>query len=342
MQQHMAGRCGTEDACWVGLRFIKDNLFSLNDTDVLKTSLCAPCVDGTLVGFKSMAVRGVLGVECPCVRCEQEQDSTASDVLKRPCSMLVAGAPGTEGPKTAYKIEDEHDLAGQRTEGCSEARDQENPALRASLSRDWEMFFLIMGMRPHHDVCECHELWECFTDSEPCAVCLESLPWSRPSARLQCQHRFHAACIRQWLDVTGHCPLCRKKSSEVFKTDPSSNHIFRSLSSAVSNAIPLLHPRAHSSNSSRLVSRAFEELLKGSSFVHDILKAAHVTTSCGPTALKDCFFAGRCFGEGILPAIDVDTYNTQLVATLAKLEALLPLPVEVVNASASGLILAPP
>jgi hypothetical protein len=47
---------------------------------------------------------------------------------------------------------------------------------------------------------------------EPCAICMETLPLevsALPERTLQCGHRFHTACIQEWLDKAASCPLCK-------------------------------------------------------------------------------------------------------------------------------------
>ena len=41
-----------------------------------------------------------------------------------------------------------------------------------------------------------------------CVVCLDTLH-RRPVLYTPCGHRFHAACIRQWLKAKETCPMCR-------------------------------------------------------------------------------------------------------------------------------------
>lgn len=44
---------------------------------------------------------------------------------------------------------------------------------------------------------------------ESCAVCLEPHA-CQASVQLECDHVFHHACINQWLNKCGTCPLCRQ------------------------------------------------------------------------------------------------------------------------------------
>ena len=47
-------------------------------------------------------------------------------------------------------------------------------------------------------------------DQSMCPICLEEFPEDVTAVRtLECQHRFHAACVDAWLQENESCPLCR-------------------------------------------------------------------------------------------------------------------------------------
>ena len=48
-------------------------------------------------------------------------------------------------------------------------------------------------------------------EAERCAVCFEVVPEGAALACCSCEHRFHRACIAEWVEVGAHpsCPLCR-------------------------------------------------------------------------------------------------------------------------------------
>uniref|UniRef100_A0A1A9ZN08 RING-type domain-containing protein n=1 Tax=Glossina pallidipes TaxID=7398 RepID=A0A1A9ZN08_GLOPL len=49
------------------------------------------------------------------------------------------------------------------------------------------------------------------TDSQTtCAMCLSDFQLKDLLRTLQCNHKFHAACIHKWLKTKGICPLCRQ------------------------------------------------------------------------------------------------------------------------------------
>ena len=47
------------------------------------------------------------------------------------------------------------------------------------------------------------------TDRDPCTVCLEVFKDGEHVATLPCLHRYHNTCIRQWLEHSPTCPVCK-------------------------------------------------------------------------------------------------------------------------------------
>jgi len=45
-----------------------------------------------------------------------------------------------------------------------------------------------------------------------CVICLNDL--DEEITELSCHHKFHANCIREWLDANGKCPICRRVIDE--------------------------------------------------------------------------------------------------------------------------------
>lgn len=43
-----------------------------------------------------------------------------------------------------------------------------------------------------------------------CAICLSDFEDGEKVKELNCEHRFHIACIDDWLKIKGSCPLCRE------------------------------------------------------------------------------------------------------------------------------------
>ena len=44
---------------------------------------------------------------------------------------------------------------------------------------------------------------------EDCCICLETLKHNGHIGMLKCGHKFHARCIKTWIDDHNTCPLCR-------------------------------------------------------------------------------------------------------------------------------------
>ncbi|CAM9305779.1 unnamed protein product [Ascophyllum nodosum] len=48
-------------------------------------------------------------------------------------------------------------------------------------------------------------------DDTQCCICLEDFLAGHVVTRLPCLHPFHTACIRDWLDASGTCPVCKHR-----------------------------------------------------------------------------------------------------------------------------------
>lgn len=46
-----------------------------------------------------------------------------------------------------------------------------------------------------------------------CVICLNELD-GEAETTLPCSHKFHASCIREWLETNGKCPVCRRVINE--------------------------------------------------------------------------------------------------------------------------------
>ncbi|KAK8509386.1 hypothetical protein V6N13_062437 [Hibiscus sabdariffa] len=51
-------------------------------------------------------------------------------------------------------------------------------------------------------------------DDVKCSICQEEYVIGDEVGRLQCEHRYHAACIRQWLQVKNWCPICKASTEK--------------------------------------------------------------------------------------------------------------------------------
>tara|TARA_B110000858_G_scaffold185970_1_gene228650 strand:- start:4 stop:564 length:561 start_codon:yes stop_codon:yes gene_type:complete len=46
---------------------------------------------------------------------------------------------------------------------------------------------------------------------EECSICLEKLEKNNSVVILECSHKFHDKCIKNWMKIKKTCPICRKK-----------------------------------------------------------------------------------------------------------------------------------
>ncbi|TYH60833.1 hypothetical protein ES332_D07G007100v1 [Gossypium tomentosum] len=60
-------------------------------------------------------------------------------------------------------------------------------------------------------------------DDVKCSICQEEYVVGDEVGRLQCEHRYHVGCIRQWLQVKNWCPIC-KASAEAMQSSCSSQN----------------------------------------------------------------------------------------------------------------------
>jgi len=44
---------------------------------------------------------------------------------------------------------------------------------------------------------------------EACSICMDLFTSTQTNSILQCNHKFHSQCIREWLEKELTCPLCR-------------------------------------------------------------------------------------------------------------------------------------
>ncbi|XP_031492634.1 uncharacterized protein LOC116259125 [Nymphaea colorata] len=51
------------------------------------------------------------------------------------------------------------------------------------------------------------------SEGDVCSICLDELQLQQPVIHLPCLHRYHAECLRPWLNAHSHCPYCRAHAS---------------------------------------------------------------------------------------------------------------------------------
>ncbi|KAK6274250.1 hypothetical protein POUND7_011333 [Theobroma cacao] len=59
-------------------------------------------------------------------------------------------------------------------------------------------------------------------DDVKCSICQEEYVIGDEVGRLQCEHRYHVACIQQWLRVKNWCPICKASAEPMQSSAPSS------------------------------------------------------------------------------------------------------------------------
>ncbi|KAK8345328.1 hypothetical protein V6Z12_A07G140700 [Gossypium hirsutum] len=51
-------------------------------------------------------------------------------------------------------------------------------------------------------------------DDVKCSICQEEYVNGDEVGRLQCEHRYHVACVQQWLRVKNWCPICKASAEK--------------------------------------------------------------------------------------------------------------------------------
>ena len=47
-------------------------------------------------------------------------------------------------------------------------------------------------------------------EDNDCPICLGQIKPNQPGTSAQCEHRFHSACLDEWLSRNNNCPVCRE------------------------------------------------------------------------------------------------------------------------------------
>jgi len=60
----------------------------------------------------------------------------------------------------------------------------------------------------HYD--ECFKVYQNSESAKECSICLLELRTLKETEVLNCRHRFHKTCIKDWLGKQNSCPVCRE------------------------------------------------------------------------------------------------------------------------------------
>lgn len=91
--------------------------------------------------------------------------------------------------------------------GCHASREQ---AITPSPTEDIEHLitgFIELAMR--YEYLDIHLSARSGYQDTECAICMERAPFRKH--RTACDHWFHAACLRPWLEKNNACPVCRQR-----------------------------------------------------------------------------------------------------------------------------------
>lgn len=96
--------------------------------------------------------------------------------------------------------DDEHD-GGDRLREIMERSMQDQPVGRPAAERT-------IAALPTHTV-TAEDIAATPEEHKSCCVCMEDFKEGDEQRTLPCFHRFHKACVDQWLHQSGACPICK-------------------------------------------------------------------------------------------------------------------------------------
>ncbi|KAL4314177.1 hypothetical protein AHAS_Ahas15G0059000 [Arachis hypogaea] len=59
---------------------------------------------------------------------------------------------------------------------------------------------------------------------DACGICQEDYVHGEELGRLDCAHRYHLSCIRQWLLIKNRCPVCKKMALTIIDLEDDEEH----------------------------------------------------------------------------------------------------------------------
>eukprot|EP01052_Picozoa_sp_SAG31_P050506 SAG31_NODE_11555_length_1018_cov_1.094668_1_plen_277_part_10 len=227
---YQGGQKQAAASIWAGLTFLKeeyDIIVAAADTssEELANTLVVQCTSGLVLPARECAVSGILGCECNCC---VSRTKTLSKAYHSAVDSSVAISP-------ALRL-----VKGESTGGG---------ALSVTDTREWEAFFLAIGVALHNTACKDEDApshaqtgkgLASLANDDNCPICLESLPLGKRSSVLPCGHRFCPNCIMKWLvssDNVGKCPLCRQSTPTYTVTELPPDPLCKAISLSFSAAI---------------------------------------------------------------------------------------------------------
>ena len=93
---------------------------------------------------------------------------------------------------------------------ASFTRKRDTKRVFKTIKRDQETKKKIASFTRKRDTKRGFKIIKRLKEDNDCPICLGQIKPNQPGTSAQCEHRFHSACLDEWLSRNNNCPVCRE------------------------------------------------------------------------------------------------------------------------------------
>ena len=93
---------------------------------------------------------------------------------------------------------------------ASFTRKRDTKRVFKKIKRDQETKKKIASFTRKRDTKRGFKIIKRLKEDNDCPICLGQIKPNQPGTSAQCEHRFHSACLDEWLSRNNNCPVCRE------------------------------------------------------------------------------------------------------------------------------------
>ena len=93
---------------------------------------------------------------------------------------------------------------------ASFTRKRDTKRVFKTIKRDQETKKKIASFTRKRDTKRGFKIIKRLKEDNDCPICLGQIKHNQPGTSAQCEHRFHSACLDEWLSRNNNCPVCRE------------------------------------------------------------------------------------------------------------------------------------
>ena len=93
---------------------------------------------------------------------------------------------------------------------ASFTRKRDTKRVFKKIKRDQETKKKIASFTRKRDTKRGFKIIKRLKEDNDCPICLGQIKHNQPGTSAQCEHRFHSACLDEWLSRNNNCPVCRE------------------------------------------------------------------------------------------------------------------------------------